>query len=212
MDRYYTSKDMAKLHSEACHGCGDCCRGMGDTIRLDPYDMHLLSEGLGKAPADLLEEGRIALSEEEGLILPHLVMSEKTGACCFLSEDSGCRIHPFRPGLCRLFPLGREYDAGTRSFRYFVVPEGCDMPGKIKVRIDRWLGVPDIRQYEAFISDWHFFLKDVKAALKGAGDPAYVRQLNLFILKVFYLTPYDPGEGFYKLFRIRLAEAAKVFS
>ena len=86
------------------------------------------------------------------------------------------------------------------------------MPGKIKVRIDRWLGIPDIRQYESFISDWHFFLKDVKTALKNAGDPAYVRQLNLFILKVFYLTPYDSGEGFYKLFRIRLEEARKVFS
>lgn len=207
-----TSHDMARLYCEACSGCGDCCCGMGDTIHLDPCDICALTRNLFRDFSSLLTD-TVALHEERGLVLPHLRMKEtKDGntQCPFLDADRRCSIHAFRPGLCRLFPLGRNYDPQTLSFSYFVVPEGCDMPGKAKIRISKWLGIPDLPKYERFVADWHFYIRDVQEMLAKTEDPAYRKALSMFVLKVFFLTPYDPDRDFYELFSLRLREARTV--
>ncbi len=208
---------MAKIYCEKCNGCGDCCHGMTDTIHLDPWDVHQLTAGLGKGFEELRADGILALHTEEGMILPHLCMRENgEGACPLLTADGRCSIHPFRPGYCRLFPLGRDYDAATQTFRYFVVDNGCDMPGKMKMKISKWLGIQDLPRYERYVSDWHYFCRDVKQYMKTAEDENFVRQLNLFLLKVFYLTPYvvpeDGSRDFYDLFEMRLRQARGVIS
>ena len=215
--RTYTAADMAKIYCEKCNGCGDCCHGMTDTIHLDPWDVHQLTAGLGKDFEELRAGGILALHTEEGMILPHLCMHENgEGACPLLTADGRCSIHPFRPGYCRLFPLGRDYDAATQTFRYFVVDNGCDMPGKMKMKISKWLGIQGLPRYERYVSEWHYFCRDVKRYMKTAEDEDFVRQLNLFLLKVFYLTPYvvpeDGSRDFYDLFEMRLRQARGVIS
>ncbi len=158
-----TARDMAKLPCISCEGCGDCCRGMGDTVHLDPYDIAMLCKNLNCTFEDLLDI-RIALHAEQGLAIPHLRMEEDRGCCSFLGEDGRCGIHSFRPGFCRLFPLGRQYDG--KGFQYFIVPGGCDMPGKTKIRIRKWLDIPDLPRYESFVSRWHYFVRDAQTQSK----------------------------------------------
>lgn len=222
--RTYSANDMARIYCEKCNGCGDCCHGMTDTIHLDPWDVHQLETHLQQNFMQLLDHA-IALHTEDGLILPHLNFVHD--ACPFLGEDGRCRIHAFRPGYCRLFPLGRDYDAATRRFRYFIVDAGCDMPGKMKVRISKWLGIPDLPRYEQFVTDWHYFCKDVKRKIAETGDADYAARINRFLLTVFYVTSYavTPSSvtpeatasaapdtrsvDFYSLFYLRLGEARK---
>ena len=245
--KFYDVSDMAKICSPACNGCGKCCHAMTDTIHLDPYDINALENGLHQSFPELLNRGSIAFHEEDGLILPHLRMEdtregEGRGRCTFLSEDGRCSIHEFRPGYCRLFPLGRNYETSTHTFQYFVVGGGCDMPGRYKVRINKWLGIPNLPRYESFVSEWHYYIRDIKEKIAGysqdaagqiaasentashdaalpdttsqntAGNPneSYIRQLNLFILKVFYETPFDSNRDFYEQFDLRLKEARTV--
>ena len=48
------------------------------------------------------------------------------GRCGFLTE-SGCKVHPRRPLVCRLYPLGRATDgAGDEKFALFPKEEGCE--------------------------------------------------------------------------------------
>lgn len=204
MHQLMTSREMAKIACASCEGCGDCCRGMDDTIHLDPYDMYTLSKGL-TATFDRLLEKRISLHVEEGLVLPHLLMGQN-GACTFLGPDGRCSIHAIRPGFCRLFPLGREYDG--EGFAYFVVEGGCPRPGKSPVRIRKWLDIPDLPRYEGFISDWHYFTGDVKKLLRAGDNADLNRRIALFILETFYVTPYRTGEDFYNQFYERLEKAA----
>ena len=206
--RTYTAKEMARIQSGRCEGCGACCRGMGDTIRLDPLDVHELCLHLQKTFADLLEE-YVDLHVEEGVILPHLRMREEEAEpCVFLSDDGRCDIHPIRPGFCRLFPLGRDYDGET--FRYFVVEGGCPMTDLSKVRIDKWLGIEEIEPYEKFVADWHYFVKDIKTSLQGASDPEERKRKNLTLLETFYATPFDPMRNFYLQFAMRLKRARRI--
>ena len=209
MEKLMTARDMAKLPCISCEGCGDCCRGMGDTVHLDPYDIAMLCKNLNCTFEDLLDI-RIALHAEQGLAIPHLLMEKGRDCCSFLGSDGRCGIHSFRPGFCRLFPLGRQYDG--KGFQYFIVPGGCDMPGKTKVRIRKWLDIPDLPRYEAFVSSWHYFVRDAQAGLACSQNPELNQQINLFILQTFYGIPYDSDRDFYDQFGERLAKASRLFS
>lgn len=200
--RFYGPNDMVKAGCEDCKGCSDCCRGMGNTIILDPLDVHRLCEGLQTNFEGLLGKN-LELNVVDGVILPNLLEAGVKEQCTFLNEEGRCSIHEFRPGVCRLFPMGRYYEGG--SFRYFLQSGECKKEPKTKVKLKKWLDTPDLKRYEAFVNDWHYFLEAAEHLLKDLSDEALVKKINLFILKTFYMTPYE-GD-FYEQFEIRLKEA-----
>ena len=158
----YRQSDMVKAGCNDCKGCSDCCRNMGNSIVLDPYDCFELCKNLKENFEQLLSYA-IELQVVDGIILPNLKMTGAEETCTFLNEEGRCRIHSFRPGFCRMFPLGRIYEEG--GFQYFLQVKECKMEPKTKVKIHKWLGIPDIRRYETFVKKWHYFLKDVEKIL-----------------------------------------------
>ena len=186
--RLYGAQDMVRISSSSCAGCGACCRGMSDTIVLDPYDVWQMGLITGKTFEELMGAG-IDLHVEEGVILPHLMMKKDTEGCYFLGEDGRCTIHAYRPGICRLFPLGRQYDEEKTS--YFIVPEGCVKGGLSKVRIDKWLGIPDLPAYEDFKSRWHSFIRTLTARIAAEQSDETRRNINLYFLRLFFMQPYN---------------------
>ena len=103
----YEANDMVKADCQDCKGCSDCCQGLGDTVILDPLDVHRLCAGLKKLPEELLGSV-LELGVTDGNILPHLAMKGTEERCVFLNTEGRCSIHDIRPGFCRLFPLGRD--------------------------------------------------------------------------------------------------------
>lgn len=205
--RLYGAQDMVRIRSSQCAGCGLCCHGMSDTIVLDPYDVWQLTGGLGRPFEELMGAG-IDLHVEEGVILPHLMMREDTQACTFLAEDGRCSIHSFRPGLCRLFPLGREYHEGGNY--YFVLPDACEKGSLSKVRIDKWLGISDLPHYERFKSEWRALMRQLKARLAAEPSGEVQRNVNVYFLQTFCMAPYAcaSAEAFYEEFSRRCAAFA----
>ena len=200
MHKLMTSRDLAKIFCKACNGCGECCHGMDDTIHLDPYDIFMLTGNLKKSFSDLINV-RVGLHVETGLVLPHLLMRGENVCCTFLRDDGRCGIHAFRPGFCRLFPLARDYSDG--SVRYFILPDACPRPGQTKVRISRWLGIPDLDSYEQFKLEWHGFLRDLGELAASSADRDTLTKLNYVLLEYFYLKPFD-GDDFYLLAHRRM--------
>ena len=131
-------------------------------------------------------------------------MSMKEEACAFLGEDGRCQIHAFRPGLCRLFPLGRQYHDG--GFSYFVLPAACPGKTRTKVRISSYLDVPELPAYEAFLLSWHDFLAKLRKKFSDT-EAADFKEKCMVLLKVFYLLPYDGTKDFYLQYRRRLKKA-----
>lgn len=201
--KLYSSNDMAKISCHDCAGCSSCCRDMGQSIWLDPYDVFQLTHNLGKTLEALLEK-EVEFHVEEGLILPNIRMiGEAEPICGFLNSEGRCGIHVFRPGFCRLFPLGRNYDANKLS--YFVLKEACPASNKSKVKINKWLNVPRLKDYEKFLVEWHALTKGLRGYYaEHSEDEAVIKAINMKFLQLFYLTPYT-GEGFYKDFYSRLA-------
>lgn len=213
--KLYGKNDMVRAGCGGCAGCSACCRGMGNSIILDPLDVFRLTAELPYTFETLMAD-KIELNVVDGIILPNLKMGGSGEACGFLDEKGRCSIHPHRPGICRLFPLGRYYvpepeeTAGSktpkRSFHYFLQTQECPVPNKTKVKIAKWMDTPELARYEQFVLDWHYFLEDVQERLADSSEEI-VKNSNLFLLKLFYIRPYDKNESFYPQFESRLAAA-----
>ena len=204
--RLYTSNDLVKADCGGCEGCSACCQGMGESIVLDPLDIHRLCCGLHTDFNGLMVD-KIELQIVDSVILPNLKMaSGNTEACSFLNPEGRCSIHAFRPGICRLFPLGRFYENG--SFKYFLQVHECPMPNKTKVKVGKRVDTPQLGQYEAYIRKWHSFLETVEKMLPQMPEEQ-VKNVNLFVLKLFFLKPYEAGD-FYPQFQERMVMARDV--
>lgn len=201
--KLYSRNDMVRTDCGGCEGCSACCCGMGSSIVLDPMDIYRLTTGLHLSFEELLN-GYMELNMADGIILPNLKMSGDHDACAFLNEDGRCRIHRFRPGVCRLFPLGRFYE--DHSFKYFLQVHECPKPQKGKVKVHKWLDTPDIKKYEDFITKWHYFLKRLQEASLGNMSDTTRKNLSMYILNHFYLQPYTDAD-FYIQFDERLKKA-----
>ena len=128
-------------------------------------------------------------------------------SCSFLNTEGRCSIHTFRPGICRLFPLGRIYE--ETGFKYFLQIHECPKTDKTKIKVKKWLGISDIKSYEKYIWDWHTFINQCEDALEEL-EGEQKKILTLYILKTFYQTIY-PENDFYTEFYNRLEKAKEMF-
>lgn len=208
--RLYSSGDMVKADCHDCEGCSECCRGMGSSIILDPMDIWRIQKGIGKGFQALLEEGKIELNMADGMILPDLKMDTEREACPFLDSRGRCSIHACRPGLCRLFPLGRYYE--ENGFKYFIQIHECRKQDRGKIKIKKWLGIPNLKAYENYIMEWHALLNQCENALETLSEEN-VRILEMYVLRRFYETAYMAADenGFYEEFSSRLGEVREKF-
>ncbi len=203
----YEANDMVKADCQDCKGCSDCCQGMGDTVILDPLDVHRLCAGLKKLPEELLGSV-LELGVTDGNILPHLAMKGTEERCVFLNTEGRCSIHDIRPGFCRLFPLGRYYTED--GFKYILQIHECKKKNRSKIKVKKWLDTPNLKQYEKFVLDWHNFLLDVQEVFYETEDETLIKNLNMYVLSRFYYTAYKEDEDFYPQFYVRLEEAKKL--
>ncbi|MDD7388728.1 MAG: YkgJ family cysteine cluster protein [Lachnospiraceae bacterium] len=207
--RLYGLNDMVKADCGDCQGCSACCRGMGNSVILDPMDLYRMTTGL-HADFQTLMNGYIELNMVDGIILPNLKMSGTEEKCAFLSEEGRCRIHTFRPGICRLFPLGRIYREEERGFDYFLQIHECKKENRSKVKVRKWIDTPDVKQYEKFIEDWHYFLEDTAQKVKNCSGEEKKKEYIMPILSVFYVQPYD-NRDFYSQFYSRLDTCQDIY-
>lgn len=198
--KLYDSNDMVKADCGGCAGCSACCRGMGESVVLDPFDVFRMTTGLSVTFEELLKE-KLDLRVVDGLILPYMQMTGKDEACVFLNEEGRCGIHAFRPGVCRLFPLGRIYEED--GFHYFLQVGECVNPNRTKVKVKKWMDTPEPKRYEQYIKDWHFQLKGLREMLDENGDWEQRRQISLFLLQTFFIQPYQKERDFYGQFEER---------
>lgn len=216
---FYGADDPVPVGCEDCEGCSACCRNTGDTIVLDPYDLYMLAKGTGKTFMDMIEH-EIEIRLVDGLILPNLMkrhgdlMPDREGKkgsvgvfsvtedrCPFLSGAGRCTIHPFRPGICRLYPMGRYYTES--GFVYILQKDECIGRRKTPVRVRDWLGLDELERYETYILNWHDFKKSAQKAVDCLTDHSRI-SVRQYILQIFFVHPYDTDMDFYPQYAVRM--------
>lgn len=185
--KMYGLNDMVKADSGGCAGCHKCCTNMDQSIVLDPYDVYMLKNRLGQSFQQLLNNGYIELNMVDGLILPNIKMNGKN-QCSFLNEEGRCSVHDARPGICRIFPLGRVYDG--KGFSYFLQTGQCVRKNNAKIKVKKWIDAENINDNQAFISKWHYFIKHVgekNVFLRDSGRGESVNDVAMYVLNEFYV-------------------------
>lgn len=203
----YGLHDMVRAACHDCAGCHACCEDMGDSIILDPLDVYLLQTHLHTPIKEMIEK-KIELRMVDGMILPNLMMDEKSNCCVFLTEEGRCGIHSFRPGICRLFPLGRIYEGDSLS--YFLQREGCVKEGRSKVKVSKWLDTPELKKNQQYLTDWHRFRKEMEAAIGEVKEEKTLKTVTMFLLNTFFIRPYQTEQDFYEQFYERLESVCSV--
>lgn len=95
-----------------CRRCSRCCQNK--YIQLDPYEVARLA----RARNENTNQFRAAWTiDGEGTAL----RQKEDGTCVFLGPQ-GCEVHPDRPLVCRLYPLGRHLRSD--GFEYYTMHEG----------------------------------------------------------------------------------------
>ncbi len=202
--KIYTGNDMARVACKDCEGCHACCEQMGESVVLDPLDIWNLCAATGKSFEELLQK-ELELHVVEGVILPNLAMNGEKEQCAFLNESGRCSIHDKRPGLCRVFPLGRIYEEG--EIRYFLQPDACKKPERTKVKISKWLNTPEMKKNEKFLLAWHGLRREMQKRIAGETGEDAAKTINMFMLNHFFVTPYDTKKDFYQQFETRMEQA-----
>jgi Fe-S-cluster containining protein len=205
--KLYDLEDLVEASCNGCKGEASCCHGMGKSIILDPYDIYRLTTNLDTTFEGLLVD-KIELNVVDGIILPNLKMEGTMEACSFLNTQGRCTIHGFRPGICRVFPLGRYYE--NHGFKYFLQVNECPNNIATKRKVINWIDTPDIKQNEQFLTDWHYFINDMEVIIKNTKEDNQIRNINMYLLNAFYLKKYVGDRDFYSQFYYRLAEVKKV--
>ena len=206
--KLYEVNDMVKAGCDGCRDCHACCVDMGGSIVLDPLDIFNMTTKLSVTFEQMLAE-HIELGVVDGIILPNIKMNGESKQCRFLNEEGRCSIHDSRPGICRLFPLGRIYE--DRSFKYFLQVHECPKENKSKVKIKNWLGIENISAYEKFINRWHYLLKDIQDKVLMDADEQTSKNVSMYILQSFYMAKYSEEIDIYDQLNTRLDNAIKTF-
>lgn len=182
--RTYGVNDMVRVDTAGCHGCYRCCCNMGRSIVLDPLDFFRLREATGCTPDEIMAK-YAEFNMVDGVILPNLRMVGEENACPFLNSDKRCSIHGMRPGMCRLFPLGRYYENG--GYSYIIQSGECPMNNPSKIKVRKWIGVRDYDTYREFVLRWHGLIRHVGALTRTTVEESRVKELLIRVINMFYL-------------------------
>lgn len=195
--KLYDIEDKVKADTKGCNGCSACCHSVGDLVVLTPFDAYELRKYLGVSFDALLVE-KLALRENNKVLLPYLKMQGETERCSFLNHENRCSIHGHRPNICRLFPLGRVYE--NNDFKYFLQVGSCLKPKLSEIKVSEWIGVTNYEANKAFILEWHRLLKALAFRLKFVGDANEREAIQKDVLDLFYRMPIHEDEDFYTAF------------
>ncbi|MFA9465281.1 MAG: YkgJ family cysteine cluster protein [Velocimicrobium sp.] len=206
--KLYEINDLVKVGCDGCEGAAFCCHGMGNSVVLDPFDIYRLTENQEETWEDLFVD-KIELKVVDGIILPNLKMTGKSESCVYLEENGRCSIHRYRPGFCRIFPLGRYYE--NHDFKYFLQIKECKNTHRMKTKINKWVDTKNFKEYKSFLIDWHYFLNEIEDMVNEDTDDKVAKIVNLHILNNFYGKRYERDFDFYSQFMQRLEEAKNLF-
>jgi len=156
-----TSSPRLEPFGYVCHRCLRCCYHKG--IQVNPYEVARLARNRGLTTSEF----RAAWTADgAGLVLAQT----ESGACVFLGSE-GCTVHPDRPLVCRLYPLGRQVSAdGTETYSHAELHPQSRGEFILSGTIAEFLATQDAHAFMRAADDYFFWLCAARECLDEASD------------------------------------------
>ena len=88
----------------------------------------------------------------------------------------------------------------------------CAKETRAKVKVKKWIDMPEPKRYDAFVCTWHYFLKDLERVIGKDTSGQAAKTISLYLIRQFYLSPYKKEEDFYPQFEERLTGAKRALA
>lgn len=185
-----------------CNSCGQCCRNRND-ILLKPIDIYKMSKELNISPIQLINKYcEVYIGETSKLPVVSVKfrdnLFDKTTICPFLKKVNEktyhCRIHNSKPGVCKIYPLGRINSGNDNETMYFKQPITCvKKEDQKEYTFEEWLG-EDYKLQEDFFAEFYEIVNyiDKKINLKKIWQVADKKKETPVIMSLLLSILYVP--------------------
>jgi len=192
-----------------CNRCDKCCRNRED-ILLTPLDLFKIARHLGKTIQEVMQEYCESYEGYESKIPVVRIKPREYRLTCPFAKKEGCLIHPVKPAVCALFPLGRMTDARTHEFTYFLQDVPCGNKNQTQT-VRQWLDEFSMLEEEGFTILWHQTLGEISEILREVYERHAFNhdRINAMLMFNLYLR-YDLDKDFMPQFERNGAEALRV--
>lgn len=185
-----------------CDQCGKCCIHRED-ILLNPRDLYNMAKFLKLAPEEVVERFcEKYIGDSSRFPVVRLKPRGSVHRCPFL-KDRKCSIHPAKPIVCAMFPIGRyiRSDRPLENGRYkteylFQKPDCGDLSEIHTVR--EWFEDFGIPLEDVFFQDWQSTLTKISLKIQKIEPLSAEKDMGLLwnvIYGVLYLN-YDMEKDF----------------
>ena len=170
-----------------CQRCGKCCRGIQDSLMLEPMDVFHLARFLHETDNsisctdDFLEKYAHA-SAIEGNYPVYLINTVGDDASCvFLDNENHCTVYGGRPLVCRMFPFGVAPGIKGSDFRFYICEDHSHHFGTGQVIAKNWISDNFSKEARAFIRMETALLADIGKPLARLSAEAYGKKAFLLL-------------------------------
>ena len=139
-----------------CQRCGNCCKGIQDSLMLEPLDVFNLARFLRETNnsvecTDDFLERYAHLSTIEGNYPVYLANTIGDEAkCIFLDSENRCKAYEGRPLVCRMFPFGVAPSVRGSDFRFYICEDHPHHFGAGQVVAKNWISDNFSKEAKAF--------------------------------------------------------------
>lgn len=198
-----------------CQRCGKCCRGIQDSLMLEPIDVFHLARFLHETdnsiscPDDFLEKYAHA-SAIEGNYPVYLINTVGDDASCvFLDNENHCTVYGGRPLVCRMFPFGVAPGIKGSDFRFYICEDHSHHFGTGQVIAKNWISDNFSKEARAFIRMETALLADIGKPLARLSAEAYGEKA--FLLLYYLYSKYDLDKPFIAQYEQNCTEIRSLF-
>lgn len=157
-----------------CKMCGKCCIHRDD-ILLNPKDIYNMAKELNLTTDELVEKYCETYIGQDSRI--PIVRLKPRGSVhrCPLLKDRKCRVHDAKPGICKLYPLGRllellgktAADIDMDSIQYIFNKPNCKgSEGSGTHTVREWLESFGIPVVDEFFIKWQRIVMDMGSVFR----------------------------------------------
>lgn len=192
-----------------CNRCGSCCRERED-ILLTPLDLFKIAKYLNMNIQLILIDYCEAYEGPDSKVPIVRIKPREYRRTCPFAKKEGCLIHPVKPAVCALFPLGRMTDARTNEFTYFMQPVSCGNKKQVQT-VRQWLDGFSMLEEESFTVMWHQKVGELSEILREIYNRISINHdaIHFGLLALLYLQ-YNLEADFEPQFMENCNEALKL--
>lgn len=175
-----------------CTRCGDCCRGIKESVMLESFDAYRLAKLLRQTDPSIkmMEDMLLKYADaipltDNGFPIYVLKTLGEDDTCVFLRENC-CTVYAARPRPCRLYPITVGPGEHGREFEYLLCREKPHHFVGGMVRTKDWLRENFKQEYQDFVRAEYEAIKKISWLMRKIPEALQPRAIVALLFARYY--------------------------